>query len=199
MATPRTAFSDTTRAELRTLLAGKAAAAIPDVIDALELGVANWRILRRVGREGDDQFRRERKWLMRLERQLEAARHALTVALIPSSLLYMHPARMDRLLALGIKAIHADAAIRKGRAGRDSRFILNLNLARALQHHGVPLTKSRSGLAHRIFVVVYAELGLSREGDVFRALKQGVDLTRTGWHVRRISPAARQVLQSRRK
>ena len=94
------------------------------------------------------------------------------------------------------RAAEQEVAFQKTRPGnpRLPRFVLNLNVALALKHAGVPLTKSRRSLTHHVFVEVYADLGLSKAGDVFYALTQGVTLVQRGMHFRR-----RRVRQSHPK
>lgn len=205
MPAARTTFSAETRAELRQLFAGRPAPVVEALIQALEISVIHWRRMQRLGKEGDEQDRADLVWLRRLAREIEAggrefSRLARELDAFPAEAarhrndpvpaLYVEP-----LLTRTLRAVSTEIRLRTPRAGRKSRFVLNLNLARALAHYGVALTKSRSGLTHRVFAVVYAELGLAGDaGDVFHAVRQGVDIVRTGRYVR-YSPAARQVLQ----
>jgi hypothetical protein len=69
--------------------------------------------------------------------------------------------------------------------GPPRHFSLNLELALALHDAGVPLKKSRQGLAHQVFVEVHATLGLTQKGgDVFHALEEGVTVAMQGIRLR---------------
>jgi hypothetical protein len=191
-------FSRATRADLRAVLTGSPVETVDAIIEALELGVANWRMLEQVRKDDDASDRAIRAWAIRVTRSLERAQDVVRTVPDDAILTFVRPARFHRLLTLGITTAQAEESVRGGRGGRPSRFLLNLNLARALSVHGVRLTKSRSGVAHRVFVIVYAELDLSRAGDVFRAVEQGINLVHSGKHLR-VSPRARKVLKLPRK
>jgi hypothetical protein len=85
-----------------------------------------------------------------------------------------------RVTQLRVQVVEDLAAFRGNTPGPNPGFrrSLNFGLAKALLRAGVPPSKYRDSVAGQVFARVYADLGLSRQNEVFRQLQAGVEWMR---------------------
>lgn len=90
------------------------------------------------------------------------------------------------MMVRGVALIDDDLRLLRVAPGRKPapRIQLTAGIARALRAAGVPLKKSRTSVAGRVFVLVYEAVGLPST-DLFDAVEQGVTLATKGVRITR--------------